>query len=74
MNSCDYSHDTTSEIRRLPTSVPDENGSTSAVAVCKFHYHKEMAWRRERNKELEKSAWFPFPAWSSLEIVEKAQE
>lgn len=56
---CDYGHETTAKIRRLST------GGGSGVYLCKKHWEKEMAWRKERNKTLTGKAKFPirkFPA------------
>lgn len=66
VNVCDYSHDTSAEIRRLPTS------GDSAVLICYKHYLHEMQFRRERNRELVAGGnpqnIFDLPAWNSLEI------
>lgn len=60
---CDYGHET-NESRRLPL------GEDSAVIVCRKHYAKELAFRREINRESGTEVWGPesFPTWESLEI------
>jgi hypothetical protein len=63
-NSCDGGHETQHEVRRLPIS------EDSAVLVCRSHYNKEMAFRRDRQRETQ-VAW-DFPTWESLRIVEPA--
>ena len=48
------------EVRRLPT------GGNSAAILCRSCYEYEIAYRRERNKELAKDCAFDLPAWDSL--------
>lgn len=65
LNGCDYGHETVKETRRLPI------GGDSAVIVCYQHYLKEISFRQERNKELDKSCQFDLPKWEDLEKQNK---
>ncbi len=66
-NECDGSgpHSGT-ETRRLPT------GGDGAVILCRRCYSHEMAWRRERNRDLGADAQFDLPSWESLKVVSHA--
>lgn len=66
VNQCDFGHETTDEVRRLPT------GEQSGAIVCYPHYCGEMFWRQDRNKDLGDFAKFDLPAWESLAIYEEA--
>ncbi len=52
-------------VRRLPTSKVPHGG---AVILCHHCFGIEMAFRRERNKELEKDCQFDIPNWTDLEL------
>lgn len=69
MNTCDYGHQTTEEIRILPLSRVPHGGN---VLVCKHHYHQEMNYRVAMIKS---GTWtaenVALPEWESLEIYEK---
>lgn len=74
--NCDGSHCTskTGEVRRLPLSSDPNHG---ALILCRSCYHNEIAWRRERNLELQKvssSDRLELPAWGQLEIYATSSE
>jgi hypothetical protein len=50
------------EVRVLPT------GGSSNLILCRACYEHELAWRRERNRELGAAFKFELPTWDSLEI------
>ena len=50
------------EVRVLPT------GGDSNAILCRTCYAHEMAFRRERNRELSKDYQFKLPTWESLRI------
>jgi hypothetical protein len=50
------------EIRTLPL------GGGANILVCYDCYLSEIAYRRERNRTLDKSARFDLPAWGLLDI------
>ena len=56
MKACDYGH-MAEKVHRLDT------GGGSGVYLCKKHWAKEMAWRRERNKTLHPANKFPIRKW-----------
>jgi hypothetical protein len=58
---CDHGHATVCELRRLPL------GENANIHVCKMHYHKELAWRKESGSwDITKPD--QFPAWETLDI------
>lgn len=61
MNHCDHNHETSGEIRRLPT------GGDAAVLVCRRHFDAEIAHRVERSKQTGRDKW-DFPAWDELSV------
>ena len=50
------------QTRRLPT------GGDGAAILCRKCYHREIAWRKERNRDLEPQNHFDLPAWDSLPV------
>ena len=50
-------------VRRLPTSMPDSNGSTSAVIVCIDCWNSDMSWRRSFNRRLSPDNHNKWPVW-----------
>jgi len=50
------------EVRLLPT------GGDSNLILCRYCYGREIAFRKERNKELCKENQFALPKWDDLEI------
>lgn len=58
---CVFQH---GQVRKLPTG-----GSSNAI-LCRACFERELVWRRERNRELEKSAQFDLPKWEELEVYE----
>jgi len=56
MKSCDQGHEAT-KVRRLST------GGGSGVYLCRAHWAKEMAWRKQRNKTLARSNRFSIRKW-----------
>ena len=68
-NSCDGSD--CKSITGIVKYIPLGGGG---LVLCKACYQQEMAWRRERNKELSKENRFDIPAWKSLEIYPLMQK
>ena len=66
--NCDGDHCTTNagEVRLLPTG-----GGGNAI-LCADCYAHELAWRRERNKELGEDAQFDLPPWITLSVYDGA--
>lgn len=62
--NCDGDHcgKTSGEVRVLPT------GGDSNAILCRVCYWFELAFRKERNRELDRDAQFDLPAWSSLKV------
>jgi hypothetical protein len=62
--NCDGSHcqSETGEVRVLPLG-----GGANLILCVACHAH-EIAWRRERNRELSKDAAYALPAWAELEV------
>lgn len=62
--NCDGSgpHILNGQVRVLPT------GGDSNAILCKLCYRREIAFRRDRNKELGKDAQFKLPAWEELKV------
>ena len=54
------------QVRRVPTC---ESGET-AVILCESCFDKEMAWRRERNEDLERQNRLPIPRFSECELYD----
>lgn len=50
------------EVRVLPT------GGDSNAILCKLCFNREIAFRKERNRELSKDCQFQLPAWDSLKV------
>jgi len=50
------------EVRKLKT------GTDSNAILCRACYRKEIAYRTERNRELDPAAAFLLPSWESLAI------
>lgn len=59
--------DEVTEARILPT------GGGSNIICGISGYQQEMQFRRERNKELSKTAKFALPAWETLKVYFPAQ-
>lgn len=59
VNACDHGHMLNGETRLLPT------GGGGNVIVCIHHYHKEIAFRRER---IAAGVPFDLPTWESLKV------
>lgn len=53
------------ETRVLPT------GGEGNIVCSKQGYLKEIAFRRERNKELSKDCQFKIPKWEDLRVYDK---
>ena len=68
--NCDGNHCSSEQgqVRVLPYSG-DGN-----LILCQACYHYEMAWRKDRNKELASWAAFKLPAWSNLKIYDHGNE
>ena len=66
MNTCDYGHQTTGEIRRLPLSRNAHHGN---VLICRNHFELEMEWREDRARSTGRDKW-EFPTWERLGVVE----
>jgi hypothetical protein len=50
------------EVRVLP--LPKD----SNLILCHACYRHEIAWRKQRNRELSPDVRFPLPDWESLEV------
>lgn len=50
------------EVRVLPS------GGNSNIILCFNCYRHEIAWRKERNKELSKDCQFKLPKWEDLKV------
>jgi hypothetical protein len=55
---------TTGEVQVLPA------GGDGNLILCIACFDHELAWRRERNRELEKFAQFRLPSWEACEVYE----
>lgn len=66
--NCDWCGDNTCssnpEVRVLPV------GGDGNAICCWRHYGAEIAFRRERNKELSKDCQFDLPKWNDLKVYE----
>ena len=62
----DYGYQT-NELRVLPS------GGSSNILCSRRGYESEIAWRRERNKELEEGCQFKLPTWEELRIYDKEE-
>lgn len=62
--NCDGGHcvSVRGEVRSLPT------GGDSNAILCRACYRHEMAYRRDRNRDLETSCQFALPAWDALKV------
>ena len=49
----------------LPMASNPDHGN---LILCRCCFEKELAFRRERNRELAKDCAFQLPGWLSLEI------
>lgn len=54
------------EVRVFPTG-----GGGNAI-LCKACYFHEIAYRKDRNKDLDKDNQFALPAWDSLKVYENS--
>lgn len=55
------------EVRVLPVSSIADHGN---MILCQMCFNREIAWRKERNRELSQECWFALPAWESLKVYE----
>ncbi len=55
------------EVRVLPLSE-ERNDSTSNAILCRLCFNREIAFRKDRNKELSEDCQFKLPTWDSLKI------
>lgn len=64
--NCDGSgpHILNGEVRVLPT------GGDGNAILCKLCYKREIAFRKERNRELSEDCKFKLPAWESLKVYQ----
>lgn len=60
--SNDKCHCNNGEVRILPT------GGDSNAILCRDCFDYEMAWRRDRNKDLSEDCKFKLPMWSELGV------
>ena len=60
----------TGEVKVLPVAMGPE-GSESNVILCRACFAHEIAWRRERNKTLNKKAQFALPKWEQLKTYKE---
>lgn len=56
------------EMRVLPT------GGDSNAILCKFCFEREIAYRRERNRDLGEDCKFKIPAWEDCKVYEQEPE
>lgn len=64
LNDCDGSGPcVVSEVRVLPLGSNPHHGN---LILCRACFEREIAFRRERNRELARANWFALPAWDSL--------
>jgi len=62
MHYCDYGHETTEEVRRLPI------GEQSGIWVCRRHYEEQIAaWKEQGQDVSDVPAWEELPTWEDLE-------
>jgi hypothetical protein len=68
--NCDGAHCTLpdGEVRKLPT------GGGANLILCHACFDHEIAYRRERNRELGQDAQFDLPLWSQLETYAGERE
>jgi len=59
---------TAGEVRVLPT------GGDSNAILCRSCFDREIAYRRERNRELSKDCAFKLPTWDSLKVYGETLE
>ena len=52
------------EVRVLPT------GGDGNAILCARCYRREMTFRRDRNRDLDKDAQFDIPAWKDLKVYD----
>lgn len=57
----------TGEVRKLPMSRDPMGGN---LILCKTCFLHEIAWRGERNEELEGDVRFQLPKWDELEVYQ----
>ncbi len=53
------------EVRVLPWGTEPGHGNS---ILCHNHFDKEIAWRKERNRELGVEAQYDLPKWDSLRV------
>ena len=51
-------------VRLLPGAIPDHGN----MILCRCCFERELAWRRERNRELSKDCAFKLPGWLECAI------
>lgn len=61
---CDGAHCITGlgQVRVLPT------GGDGNAILCRACFNHELAFRRDRNRELSKDCQFQLPAWETLKV------
>jgi hypothetical protein len=64
MNGCDHGHQTPHEVRLLPTG-----GGGNAI-LCRPHFLKEIAFRKQRNETLSPEDHFSLPRWEELNVYD----
>lgn len=57
----------TGEVRVLPT------GGDSNAILCRACFAREIAFRRERNRELSSDCKFDLPTWDSLKVYKESE-
>lgn len=55
------------QVRVLPT------GGDSSAILCRSCFNREIAYRRDRNRELAKDCAFALPQWEQLKIYGENQ-
>lgn len=65
-NNCDGSGPhTMGEVRLLPLGSSPHHGS---LILCRACFEHEIAYRKERNRDLSKDCAFKLPEWASLQV------
>jgi len=62
MRYCDFGHETSEEVRRLPI------GGESGIWVCHAHYLAQLrSWKEQGQDVSDVPAWEELPTWEDLE-------
>lgn len=53
------------QVRVLPTGSQPHHGN---MIICRACFNREIAFRKERNRELSKDCQFRLPTWETLKV------